>query len=206
MPLNPDYASLAEMRHYLRITSAGDTADDAELGFAIAAASRAIDRITRRQFGDAGAASARRYSALYVEDARVWRVYVDDFMTETGFAAATDLDGDAVFEATLTGTDYRLRPYNAAADGWPWTHLDFTDTALFSEEPNGIQVTARWGWTAVPTTVKQACLLQAERFFKRRDAPFGIAGSPEIGSELRLLAKVDPDVEVMLAPYTGVRA
>lgn len=206
MPLNPDYATLAEMRHYVRITNANDTTDDAELGFAISAASRAIDRATRRQFGDAGVASARRYSALYVEDEGLWRVYVDDFMTQTGFGVMTDLDDDGTYETAVTSTYYRLRPIDADAVGWPWTHLDFTDTALFGEKPHGVQVTARWGWTAVPTTIKQACLLQAERFFKRRDAPYGIAGSPELGSELRLLAKVDPDVEVMLAPYTGVRA
>lgn len=53
----------------------------------------------------------------------------------------------------------------------------------------------------VPDSIKLACLLQASRFFIRREAPFGIAGSPEAGSELRLLAKVDPDVEVILGPY-----
>jgi hypothetical protein len=64
-----------------------------------------------------------------------------------------------------------------------------------------VQVTATWGWTAVPATIKKATLLQASRFYKRRDAPFGVAGSPDMGSEMRLLAKVDPDVEVMLGDY-----
>jgi hypothetical protein len=50
----------------------------------------------------------------------------------------------------------------------------------------------------VPPTIKLATQLQASRWLKRRDAPFGIAGSPELGSELRLLAKLDPDVEVLL--------
>jgi hypothetical protein len=53
----------------------------------------------------------------------------------------------------------------------------------------------------VPSAVKQACLIQASRFFTRRYAPFGVAGSPESGSEMRLLAKVDPDVAVILGPY-----
>lgn len=50
----------------------------------------------------------------------------------------------------------------------------------------------------VPGPVELACLIQASRWFKRKDAPFGIAGSPELGSELRLLSKLDPDVEVLL--------
>ena len=40
---------------------------------------------------------------------------------------------------------------------------------------------------------------EASRWFARRNSPYGIAGSPEMGSELRLLAKLDPDVAVMLA-------
>lgn len=50
----------------------------------------------------------------------------------------------------------------------------------------------------VPAPVKYACMLQASRWFKRKDAPFGISGSPEMQGEMRLLAKLDPDVEVLL--------
>lgn len=50
----------------------------------------------------------------------------------------------------------------------------------------------------VPDVIQMATLLQAARFFKRKGAPFGIAGSPEMGSELRLLSRLDPDVELML--------
>lgn len=53
-------------------------------------------------------------------------------------------------------------------------------------------------FSPVPATVKLATEMQASRWAKRRDAPFGIAGSPEMGSELRLLPKLDPDVEVLL--------
>jgi hypothetical protein len=67
-------------------------------------------------------------------------------------------------------------------------------------------VTAVWGWTAVPTSVKQATLLQASRFHKRRHAPFGVAGSPEMGSEIRLLSRVDPDVSVALRDFNRLRA
>jgi hypothetical protein len=52
-----------------------------------------------------------------------------------------------------------------------------------------------------PAPVKLACMLQASRLVKRRDSPFGVAGSPEFGSELRLLSKLDPDVENLLRPY-----
>lgn len=53
-------------------------------------------------------------------------------------------------------------------------------------------------FSPVPKPVSIATKLQASRWYKRRDAPFGVAGSPELGSELRLLPKLDPDVEVLL--------
>jgi hypothetical protein len=65
-----------------------------------------------------------------------------------------------------------------------------------------VEVRATFGWTAIPDLVISATLLQAGRFASRRDSPYGIAGSPDTGSELRLLDKVDPDVAVMLAPLT----
>jgi hypothetical protein len=53
----------------------------------------------------------------------------------------------------------------------------------------------------IPDAVKYACLIQAGRFYKRKDSLFGVAGSPEMGNELRLLAKLDPDVQVLIRPY-----
>ena len=62
-------------------------------------------------------------------------------------------------------------------------------------------VTGLWGWASVPTAVEQACLIQATRLFKRKGAAFGVAGSPELGNELRLLSRLDPDVEVTLGKF-----
>lgn len=50
----------------------------------------------------------------------------------------------------------------------------------------------------MPAVVSSACLIQAARFFVRRDSSYGIAGSPELGNELRLLARLDPDVALLL--------
>jgi hypothetical protein len=53
---------------------------------------------------------------------------------------------------------------------------------------------------AVPDGIVMACLLQSSRWYKRRDAPFGIAGSDSLNVSIRL-AKVDPDVAVLLSTY-----
>jgi len=52
-----------------------------------------------------------------------------------------------------------------------------------------------------PASIKLACKLQATRWFKRKDAAFGVLGSPEFGTFSRLQAKLDPDVELLLDGY-----
>jgi hypothetical protein len=188
----PNYVSTVELAAFLRIS---DTVDDAYLDLAIAAASRAIDRFCNRQFGAVtGAAEERFYTAEYDRRRCRWFVDVDDLMTDTDLVV--EVNGVAVTTVTAN-------PINAAVNDRPWTTLVFdTDSSVF---PTGaedeVSVTAFWGWTSVPATIKQATLLQASRFFARRNSPFGIAGSPDQGSELRLLSQVDPDVAVSLAAY-----
>lgn len=187
----PDYATTQELKDYLRI---GDAVDDVQIALAITAASRAVDRHTNRQFGLVAAPEARKYTASWDRVLCRYVVPIDDLMTVAGLAVTAPAGAITV---------YGPKPVNAAAEGRPWTRLvvDPTSPVKPTTVEDDITVTAQYGWTTVPATVKQATLMQASRLFKRRDAPFGVAGSPDVGSELRLLAKVDPDVAVVLGPY-----
>jgi len=191
----PDYLTVEELAAYLRID---DDVDDLELAAAITAASRAIDHATNRQFGKVAAAEERLYTARPDLERGYWVVDVDDFQTATGLVVT--VAGDVL--ATFT-----KEPVNAPAKGRPWTRLAWTAESELT--PCGarheIGVTIPWGWTAFPATVVTATKLQSSRFFTRRNAPFGVAGSPDQGSEMRLLAKVDPDVAVMLSDYKRPR-
>lgn len=193
----PDYATSAELKAYVRID---DTLDDAQIALAITASSRAIDAATGRQFGVVAAAAQRFYSGRWDRRIARWMVEIDDLMSTSSFAAIT-VDSEGVTLGTID--DYVLEPRNAAAKSRPWTQMLIRPNSTY--KPSGardeVAVTALWGWTAVPDAVKQACLLQANRFLSRRNSPYGVTGSPELGSELRLLSKVDPDVEVILGPY-----
>jgi hypothetical protein len=190
----PDYVTEDELASYLRIA---DPLDDPQLALAIAGASRAIDQATNRQFGRVDAPEVRTYRARPDYELGRWVVDIDDTQEAP---TAVEVDGTAV-------ASFALEPRNAAQEGRAWTRLVFTgDSEATPCASSDVAVTARWGWTAVPATIQQACLLQASRLHKRRDAPFGVAGSPDMGSELRLLAKVDPDVEVMLRAYRRPRA
>ncbi|MFW6091624.1 MAG: head-tail connector protein [Actinomycetota bacterium] len=197
MPWSPDYLSAAELRSYLRI---GDSDDDAQLERAIAGASRAVDRHCGRQFGQVDEAEERLYTPYRVRRAHRrrprWAVPIDDLMTEDGLEVKNN-------ETDTTISTYHLRPPNAVKRGEPWTELlldSEAGTVIYGDDDE-IAVTAKWGWDAVPEAVSEAVLLQAARLHSRRGAPFGVAGSPETGSELRLLARVDPDVAVLLEDF-----
>lgn len=180
----PDYCEPADLADYVRSDEIAEDADAPEIALAVTAASRAIDGFTRRQFGKVDLLEARRYTpwrgsgspAGYVLD-------IDDLATAAGLL----VDGVAADPLLLS-------PVNAAAVARPYTRLYVT-----SCEP--VTVSGVWGWPTIPAAVVQACLLQASRFLVRRDSPYGVAGSPSEGSEVRLLSRLDPDVAVALRTY-----
>lgn len=189
----PDYITSAELKAYTRINS---SADDAEVAQAVSAASRAVDRATGRQFGQVAVAEERFYTPEWDRRRCRWFVRIDDLATVTNLVV--EVDGTAV-------TDYTLEPRNAVAKGLVWTELVLgtavTGVPSGSSAVDSAAITALWGWASVPVAVKYATKVQADRFLSRRDSPYGVAGSPADGSELRLLAAVDPDVRVSLSRY-----
>lgn len=181
----PNYVTDGELESFLRID---DTGDNPELALAISSASRAVDRLTRRQFGKTDGAETRTYEAQWDPDEGLWVASIDDLMSVAGLVVTVD-------GAPLAASDYRLGPRNADKVGRPWVELA-TATATIPTLGQGrrtIDVTANpWGWTAVPAAIKQGTLLQSSLEFASRNTPFGIAGSPDMGNEMRLLAKLHP--------------
>lgn len=194
MPWKPDYITSAELTAFART----DAADDAEAATVVTTVSRAIDKHCNRQFGQVAAAEQRFYTPRFHCRRGLWIVDIDDLMTTTGLTVAT---------ATGTITEFDLEPRNAAAKGEPWTRIVIrkADTITIKGDDNEFQPSAKWGWTAVPVPVKQAAKLQGNRLLARRDSPYGVAGSQQQGSEVRLLARLDPDVAVILTSAGLVR-
>jgi hypothetical protein len=177
-----------------------DAVDDFELELAVSSASRAIDDACGRFFYQVGTEST---PAVRVFDAAAPdRTSIDDVVSVTTVKLDTALDG--TYGHTYAAGDWFLEPYQPQ-EGWPYTAVRLRPTARrFLSYRQAVQVTGVFGWPSVPPQVEQACLMQAARWFKRvKEAPFGIAGMPAYdGSGIRLMNKLDPDVEVLLS---GVR-
>lgn len=199
MTWQPDYVTAAALATHLRDTVSADSGD---LQIAVTAASRLIDRAARRQFGQDASAVARYYTydGIIAEGRPL--LIIDDSMDATVLVVMDTANSGSYTQTLTLGTDFDMWPKNAAADGRPYTGIllrPYT-AARFPYAANAVRVTTKFGWVSVPILVVQATLIQASRFFMRKDSAFGVAGSPDLGNELRLLAKVDPDVDVLLSP------
>lgn len=190
------YVTLSELKSRLDITS---TSYDSLLDQAIEAASRQIDAYTGRRFYRTASDETRYYTATDPD----LLLLPDDLGSLTSLA--TDDDGDRVYETSWASTDYDLEPANAALDGQPYTAIRVTPLGryTFPSTQRGVKLVGTFGYSAlasVPDAVAEACAIQAARLFKRRDSPFGMAGSPEFGV-LRTVPAIDPDVRALLAPF-----
>lgn len=200
MTVTNGYCTAAQLREHLG--DPGGSLTSALLDRAVNASSRAIDRYCRRRFWLDSGVATRTYD---VRDPLC--AYVDDIGSRTGLVVKIGTDGKT-FPTTLTvGTDFILEPRNA--DQYASTDFDayafwqirtLTGRRLYpSYLGPTLSVTARFGWSAVPPEVEEACILKAASLFKRKDAPFGVAGFGEFG--VVRIKPSDGDVVVLLADY-----
>jgi hypothetical protein len=198
------YATLAQLK--ARLGGVSGAGEDAALTNALAVASRGIDKFCHRSFDTAALVSARVYdiadraSGPAILSSKV--AVVDDFHTVTGLVIKTDTSGDGTFATTWASTDYQLEPLNQLHDGewWPYYRIRAVGSYTFSTTSDRapLQVTAAWGWQAVPESVAEACLIVAEEIYRMKDAPFGVAGSDQWGL---IRIRDNPMASVKLRPY-----
>lgn len=194
MAITNGYASLNEVKAALHIT---DSVDDALIEMATEAASRLIDGYANRSFYSTG--TATRYYAAQDD----FLVEIDD-LAGTAITLQTANNADGVYDVTWATDDYQLEPLNGFADGmaWPYTRIRAIGDYLWPMSGGEalIKITGVWGWPSVPIAIKQACIIQASRIFKRLDSPLGVAGFGDMGA-LRVSRYLDPDVEQLAMPY-----
>ena len=187
------YVALSELKSALGIT--GSTDDDF-LNLAIDSAEESIDDLCGRVFTAAGSASARTYRA------QPYLVVTDDISTLTGLVVKTDTSGDGSFDTTWASTDYQVEPLNNLTKGRSVNNLRAVGSYTFPVYGDGlasVEVTAKWGWPAVPDSIKQATLMLASRLYSRKASPMGVIGVGDFGPVR--VSRSDPDIAHLLMDY-----
>lgn len=199
MAITNGYCSLADVKAALRIQ---DSVDDSLIEQSVEAASREIDGFCNRYF----------YSTTAT------RVFIpqDDFVTNIDDVVSitslkTSSNGET-YDTTWAVTDYQLEPLNALSGGLATSYTrvravgDYTFPTWNASGTFSIlapvQIVGVFGWSAVPSAIKQAAIILAMRQFKRFDSPLGIAGYGDLGA-IRI-GRVDPDIEALIQPFRRV--
>lgn len=194
MAITNGYCTLAEVKAALRLS---DSIDDTLIENSIEGASRRIDGYCGRFFYKTAATAV----PLFANNA--YRLMTSDISSTTNLLVKLDDDGDGTFETTLTlNTDYIVEPTDYAILGRPIRTITmvggYTFPMFYIPSECGVQITAEWGWSAVPDDVREACVLLSIRQFARYNAALGVMAFADMAITVRA---VDPDVRDLLQPY-----
>lgn len=195
--VNSSYVAIDDLAATLGIT---DTIDNDRLTSAIAAASRTVDAICRRQ-----TVGGARGGFWYVAAATA------TFRPEPGYnavigdwaavgTASISVDGGVTWTDMTAGTGYQLEPLNADLLGEVYTELrrfdaDWPQSSYLPGRPC-LRIVGTLGWATVPSEVSEAAAQLALKWFKRKDTPLGYGGS-EMGAVY--VRRGDSDVESLLS-------
>tara|TARA_X000001036_G_scaffold301490_1_gene280548 strand:- start:609 stop:1253 length:645 start_codon:yes stop_codon:yes gene_type:complete len=202
------YVDKDDLKAYIGLTG---TAQDNNIDTAIDSACRLIDSICGRKFSQDESVVVKTFtpkSSIYLD--------TPDISTTTGLIVKLDDNDDGTFETTLTlNTDYIVEPTNprvikitgGTTYYEPYNKITILDTRSSERfDPsikNNIQITAKWGYSTVPEDIKTATLIQALRYFKRKDTPFNTYGDINTGVS-ELFSRLDPDVQTILKGHKKV--
>ena len=192
------YATLAEVKAYLGVTTSGD---DALLTALIARAQSAIDAFTHRTF-EASADSTKRFDA----DADTYEGLLDWTPYGLDLCAITSVvNGNGT---TITSTQYVTEPRHGtpyygirlkASTGltWEW------DTSSDSE--NAIAITGKWAYsTSAPADVVHAAIRLSAFYYRQKDSNvFESVAIPSAGV-IEVPMGMPKDVSVILKPYMRI--
>jgi hypothetical protein len=162
MSVADSYANAEAYRARIRKTDSGQ---DSSIEDDLLAVSRYIDRRLNRFFTKDDSPVARVGTPGFdmVLD-RDGVLFVDDIASLTGLEIRVDDDRDGLFndQGLLVSTDYQVRPINApyGPEPRPWTQIYLvpwgTRRAWFFGYQ--VQITALWGWPAVPKAIEVGCI------------------------------------------------
>lgn len=203
MPNN--YCTAEEIKAAMPDTT-WDSSYDAEFIRLAVAASRAIDRFTKRPPG---------FWYVSVDETRyfdgsgsggLWIGYLAAAPTSVSVAESGDVADGADAGGTYTAwaaSDYLLWPYNAAYDSEPYRRIDIDgmngSKSGWYRFAKAVKIVGKFGWaTAVPAEIKEITIIQAARWFKRGQQAYQDTGAVSDLGQLQYVQKLDPDIAVLI--------
>ncbi len=227
MTITSGYCSSTESQAWIAEGKTFTALQLLKIDVAVEAASRMIDEFCNREPGAFSADTAS--SARVFTPVSFAQVYIDDVSTASGLTVAVDQTGTGVYNQTWSSSDYQIEPVNAIVKGRPinqlravgakffpifdyaspWVTVGASRTFYAPGAANPVinrvgqatvQVTATWGWPAVPMPIKQATIIQSTMLYQAQDAPAGLAGTPDMG-QLRYPTGLHPSAVLLVKPY-----
>ncbi len=191
MAITNGYATLDDLQAWL-----GDqlpASQNAQAETAIETASRWIDRYCGRHFW-----TVTETRTFPITDRRCLDLGCD-IVTLTSLAVDGTVWSPTVYELVHSGGRY----FSFMEDR-PYRTVELIN-AFFSPyytvgRRDRVSITGTWGWPAVPTSVGQACVIEAGAILNRKQSIGGVSGGNEFGV-VRVSSQVDPTVAQLLAPY-----
>lgn len=198
------YAEVEDVVEWLEL----EAPDHDVIADALETASRNLEGVAGWSFfpnGD-GPNTSGTAARVYVPHSDLLCVF--DCVTETDptdLTVKVDTGLDGSFSTTWTsGTHYQAEPLNRLRNGntFPYHKLRAIRGNCFPQAGGHatVQVTGTYGWSAIPTSVKQACLIEASRLLGRRRGIEGVIGF-EGGGVANLARDIDRDALAKLEPY-----
>jgi len=220
------YATIAELK--ARINKTGSDADTVLSGLLDAATETIDGLLNRPDGLEAASVASARYYAgsgkpyqRIDECVEITEVAVKEAATTTTYtvwtAPATNMAGDGdwfAYAGDPLAPEFnplvKLMPYTAVmidpnGDESLFTSGKFTSRGGFrpssgiSRGAPTVRVTAKWGYSvAVPAKVREACILQAARWWKRGESAWADTVASGDFGQLQFRRALDPDLEAML--------
>ncbi len=164
---------------------------DLDLEAIIESASRQIDEFCGRHFWVTADPEPREFTPLTHSV-----VLTDDFTDADDVTVHVDA-GSGTW-VPLAAPYWRVKP-STPRQGRPFDRIAAVSGHAFGCFDSSVQVTAKWGWPAVPKEVTQACLTLAIDQWKSKDMTGGVAGFGEFGAVR--LAAFNSQARALLQPF-----
>jgi hypothetical protein len=177
-----------------------DTTYDYLIRALITRASRAIDGYLKREpntfYSDTD-------TTRYFDGSGCREQWIGEYVSITS-VSVSEAGGISSSDYTAwAATDYMTWPYNASQEGMPIMRLDVDQLngtkAIWYKYPKSIKIVGKPGFSATPPEeIKQACIIQVIRWWKRGQQAYQDTGAIIELSKLHYTQRIDPDVAQLL--------